>query len=106
MRHFPANFQANFSCEHFRILLDPRSNMSFKVKPTIKLQIATKFKTFHTPLYLRKSLCTTSQPKLRILVGSQTGTAMGFAHELQHEASDHNMEADVVDMNDYDVVRE
>jgi len=55
-----------------------------------------------TKIIYRRSLCTVT-PKMRILVGSQTGTAMGFAHELQHEAADHNIEADVVDMNDYDV---
>jgi sulfite reductase alpha subunit-like flavoprotein len=49
-------------------------------------------------------------PRLTILFGSQTGTAMGFAHELRKAARKHKIggapiDAVVVDLNEYDPKR-
>jgi sulfite reductase alpha subunit-like flavoprotein len=56
-------------------------------------------------LFKRFSTSVSHRPKLKVLFGSQTGTAMGFAHQLVSEAEDHHFEAEVIDMSEFEGVK-
>jgi len=63
-----------------------------------KLHYAVRYQsTTTTPT----ATSTTTLPPLKIMFGSQTGTAQGFAMQLQNHLSDNNIDVNLEDLYDY-----
>lgn len=74
----------------------------YNFKKNFFWKLSSPFLIINKNLFFNRNLSTNST--IKILYGSQTGTAMGFAYDLGEDAEKKKIPVEVIDMEQYDQV--